>query len=163
MAGMTETLEVTELVEDTLRMNVEDFQRHAVRVVREYGPEVPAVTTEKHKVLQILVNLVSNARAACRDSGREDKQITVRVGYVEEKGNGRVRIDVIDNGVGILAENLGRIFTHGFTTKKEGHGFGMHSSMNAARELGGWLGVQSDGAGRGATFTLELPVGKVAG
>jgi len=68
-----------------------------------------------------------------------------------------VRFIVEDNGVGIPAGNLIRIFQHGFTTRKDGHGFGLHSAANAAREMKGALTVHSDGPGRGATFTLELP------
>jgi len=154
VSGLTETLKVTELVEDALRMNVDTFQHHCVRLVREFQPGVPAITTEKHKVLQILVNLMSNARSACDASSRTDKQVTVRV----TNSDGRVRIQVIDNGIGIPAENLNRIFTHGFTTKKNGHGFGLHNSANTAKEIGGSLAVHSDGSGHGATFTLELPV-----
>ncbi|MBI2074190.1 MAG: hypothetical protein HYT81_14345, partial [Gemmatimonadetes bacterium] len=62
-----------------------------------------------------------------------------------------------DNGVGIPTENLTRIFQHGFTTRATGHGFGVHSSANAAREMKGCLTVHSDGDGTGATFTLDLP------
>jgi signal transduction histidine kinase len=69
-----------------------------------------------------------------------------------------VGIAVIDNGIGIPPENLTRIFAHGFTTKKDGHGFGLHSGVLAAQEMGGRLAVQSDGPGAGATFTLELPL-----
>jgi signal transduction histidine kinase len=65
---------------------------------------------------------------------------------------------VSDNGVGIASENLTRIFNHGFTTRKDGHGFGLHSGALAAREMGGALWAQSDGPGKGATFTLELPL-----
>jgi signal transduction histidine kinase len=72
-------------------------------------------------------------------------------------GDGRIKISVMDNGVGIPAENLNRIFSHGFTTKKDGHGFGLHSGALAVREMGGSLAAQSDGPGKGATFTLELP------
>ena len=111
------------------------------------------LTVDKHKVLQILVNLVRNAKHACDDSGRIDKAITVRI----TAGERSVRIAVIDNGVGIPPENLTKIFSHGFTTRKEGHGFGLHSGALAARELGGSLTVHSEGTGRGATFTLELP------
>ena len=99
------------------------------------------------------MNLLRNAKHACQDSERADKQITVRLA----NGDGRVRISVIDNGVGIPPENLTRIFNHGFTTRKDGHGFGLHSSALAAKEMGGSLTVQSDGPGKGATFTLELP------
>jgi len=108
---------------------------------------------DKHKVMQILVNLIRNAKYACDESERMDKLLTIRI--TDDKRV--VRIEVIDNGVGIPAENLTRIFSHGFTTRKEGHGFGLHSSALAARELGGSLRAQSDGPGCGATFVLELP------
>jgi signal transduction histidine kinase len=123
-----------------------------VSLVREFE-KVPSMNVEKHKILQILVNLVRNAKYACHDSGREDKRLTIRM----TNGPERVRISVIDNGVGISTENLTRIFNHGFTTRKDGHGFGLHSGSLAAKQLGGELRVHSDGLGLGATFTLELP------
>jgi signal transduction histidine kinase len=109
---------------------------------------------EKHKVLQILVNLIRNAKYACDESGRKDKQMIVRV----SNGDNRVRISVKDNGIGIPQENLTRIFNHGFTTKKDGHGFGLHSGALSAKELGGSLEVHSEGKNQGAMFTLELPL-----
>jgi C4-dicarboxylate-specific signal transduction histidine kinase len=135
-----------------MRMNNGSISRHKVKVVRDFA-EVPPVLTEKHKVLQILVNLIRNAKHACDDSGRDDKQINLRVA----NGDGRVKISVGDNGIGIPPENLTRIFGHGFTTRKEGHGFGLHSGALAAKDLGGTLVAFSDGPGRGATFTLEIP------
>jgi len=108
---------------------------------------------EKQKVLQILINLIRNAKYACDESGSKDMRITVRVGHKD----GRIRIAIIDNGVGIPAENLLRIFNHGFTTRKTGHGFGLHSGALAAQGLGGSLEVHSEGPGKGATFTLEFP------
>jgi C4-dicarboxylate-specific signal transduction histidine kinase len=152
VSGITETVQIAELIEDTLRMNTESLAHHDVRVVREFA-EVPPVTVEKHKVLQILVNLVRNAKHACDAGGRSDKTLTLRV----FNGDGTVKIAVSDNGTGIPPENLARIFNHGFTTKKDGHGFGLHSGALAARELGGALSVESAGPGQGATFTLELP------
>lgn len=77
--------------------------------------------------------------------------------------DGHVRIAVSDNGVGIPPENLTRIFHHGFTTKRDGHGFGLHSGALAAKELDGTLSVASEGVGKGATFTLELPLEQEAG
>ena len=153
ISGVTEIIKVTDLVEDALRMNVGALARHEVKLVREYA-DVPPVTVEKHKVLQILVNLIRNAKYACDDSGRPDKVLRIQVS-VARAG---VRIAVIDNGVGIPSENLTRIFNHGFTTRKGGHGFGLHSGALAAKELGGSLTVHSDGQGCGATFILELPV-----
>jgi signal transduction histidine kinase len=140
------------LVEDGLRMNAGALARHGVTLRREIA-EVPPITIDKHKVLQILVNLVRNAKYACDESGRSDKPVTIRVEGDEE----RVRISVADNGIGIRAENMSRLFTHGFTTRASGHGFGLHSGALTARELGGSLSACSDGPGCGATFTLELP------
>lgn len=158
ISGVIETVEVTQLLEDTLRMNAGALVRHDVQVVRQYNP-VPPITTDKHKVLQILVNLVRNAKYACDESGRAEKQLTVGTVVC---GIDHVRIFVRDNGVGIPAENLTRIFNHGFTTRKEGHGFGLHSGALAAKELGGTLTAHSEGPGRGATFTLQLPVQRPA-
>ena len=95
-----------------------------------------------------------NAKHAWQEANRTDKRLTMRVA----NGEGRVKISVMDNGIGIPPENLTRIFNHGFTTRKDGHGFGLHSGALAARELGGALQVHSDGCGLGATFTLELPL-----
>jgi PAS domain S-box-containing protein len=153
VSGVREIINVRDLMEDSLRMNEAGLHRHQVEVVREYA-EVPLINVDKHRVLQILVNLIRNAKHACQDSGRGDKQITVRVA----NGEGRIKISVHDNGVGISPENLARIFNHGFTTRKDGHGFGLHSGALAAKEMGGTLKAHSDGPGKGACFTLELPV-----
>ncbi len=156
VSGVLESLSVVDLAEDALRMNAGAMERHQVRLVREYG-EVPPILVDKHKVLQILVNLIRNAKYALDEKNSGDKQITLRVGM---NGNGMVKVSVADNGVGIPRENLTRIFEHGFTTRREGHGFGLHSGALAAREMGGSLHVHSDGHGQGATFTLELPCAK---
>ena len=153
LCGVTETIAVVDLVEDSLRLNAGAFVRHGVTLRREFS-DVPPITVDKHKVLQILVNLVRNAKYACDESGRADKLLTLRV----EKAPAGVRICVIDNGVGIAAENMSRLFTHGFTTRASGHGFGLHSGALAAQELGGSLRVESGGPGCGATFILELPL-----
>jgi two-component system, NtrC family, sensor kinase len=152
VSGVKEIVNVKNLIEDSLQMNMSALSRHSVEVIREYE-DVPPLNIEKHKVVQVLVNLIRNAKYACDDSGREDKRLTLRVAG----GNDTVRISVVDNGVGISPENMTRIFSHGFTTREGGHGFGLHSSALAAKEMGGSLTVQSDGPGRGATFTLELP------
>jgi PAS domain S-box-containing protein len=151
--GVIENLPVAGLVEDALQLNKGALTRHNIKIVRDFA-DVPPVVTEKHKVLQILVNLIRNAKYACDDLGTGDKLITLRV----SNGDGRVKISVIDNGIGIATENLTRIFNHGFTTRKEGHGFGLHNGAIVAKELGGSLSAFSEGTGRGATFTLELPV-----
>jgi len=116
--------------------------------------DVPPIQVDKHKVLQILVNVIRNAKYACDEAKAGERRVTVRV----RAANDSVLISVIDTGVGIPKENLNRIFNHGFTTRPDGHGFGLHSSALAAKELGGSLHAESAGPGQGATFTLTLPL-----
>ena len=151
--GVVESLDCAALFDDALRMNAGAMLRHAVRVVREFHP-VPRIRGEKAKVLQILVNLLRNAKYAVDDGREADKLITVRVA---PGASGRVQMVVADNGIGIPPENMGRIFQRGFTTRSTGHGFGLHSARQAASDLHGTLEVFSKGVGLGATFTLDLP------
>ena len=153
LVGVPERLAVKSLVDDALRMNSGTFSRHGVTLKCEFE-DVPEILVEKHKVLQILVNLLRNAKSACESSNRPDKRVVMRV----SNQAGGVQIRVTDNGVGIRPEHMPRIFSHGFTTKKDGHGFGLHSGALAARDLGGVLRVDSAGPGHGATFTLDLPL-----
>jgi signal transduction histidine kinase len=152
-----EELVLSELIDDALRMGAVSFERHQIEVVKEYG-DVPQLVTDKHKLLQILLNLISNARHAIKDSETGGRLI-VRLGRKQD----RIVIQIADTGVGIPPENLSAIFQHGFTTKKEGHGFGLHSAANAARELGGSLVAASPGPGQGATFTVEIPIAPAEG
>ncbi len=148
--GIIETLDIRALVEDSLRMNEGAFSRHGVTIIRDYE-DVPLIQVDKHKVLQILVNVIRNAKYACQEA---EKRVTVRI----RATNAAVFVAVIDTGVGIPRENLERIFSHGFTTRPDGHGFGLHSSALAAKALGGSLHAESAGPGQGATFTLALPL-----
>jgi PAS domain S-box-containing protein len=156
LGGVADVIDVVSLVEDSLRLNETAFTRHDIILRRQFA-DVPTIVVDKHRVLQILVNLIRNAKHACNESGRTEKIVTVRVA----PGRLGVQISVTDNGVGIAPENLTRIFSHGFTTKKEGHGFGLHSGSLTARELGGQLRVASAGPGQGAVFTLDLPLAPV--
>lgn len=153
LVGVPERLAVTSLVDDALRMNAGAFSRHGVNLRCEFE-KVPEIVVEKHKVLQILVNLLRNAKYACEESGRAEKEVVMRIA----NHAAGVQIAVTDNGVGIHPEHMTRIFSHGFTTKKNGHGFGLHSGALAAREMGGALRADSAGPGHGATFTLDLPL-----
>jgi len=153
-SGVLEKLAASDIVENAIKMNSGAFSRHSVKVVREYEPVTPLLV-DKHKLLQILMNILGNAKYACDEGGRPDKTVIVRIQRGE---NSHMRIEIADNGVGIPPENLGRIFLHGFTTRRHGHGFGLHSSALAAREMGGVLTARSEGPGKGATFTLDLPL-----
>jgi C4-dicarboxylate-specific signal transduction histidine kinase len=153
VSGFIETLPLEKLVEDALHMNAAAFERHRVRIIRDFQ-SVPNVRVDKHKVLQILVNLLRNAKYAMDTS--IERRLELRID--RPGGGGAVRITMRDTGCGIPPDNLTRIFSHGFTTKKDGHGFGLHSGANAAKEMGGVLTAESEGPGRGATFILELPI-----
>ena len=152
---VTESVVLADLVEDAVRINQAALDDRGVRVERAYDAAVPPVVVDRHKVLQVLVNLLSNARWAVGAGGRGERVIRLSV----DRGgpSGAVRVAVTDTGVGIAAADLPRLFAHGFTRRPGGHGFGLHASAVAAATLGGSLRCHSDGPDTGATFTLELP------
>lgn len=152
--GVLEQVHIVELVQDAIRMSGDSLLHHEIVVLTEFEA-TPEVLLDKHQMLQILLNLISNAKQAMSGRSCPAHQLTVRLA---QAGAAAVRVQVADNGEGIAPENLGRVFTHGFTTRKSGHGFGLHSCILAAQSMGGTLKAHSDGVGRGATFTLELPL-----
>ena len=154
VSGILEPVFLAKLVDDALQMNTAGLSRHGIQVIRQYA-DVPPAMADKHKVLQILINLMHNAKYALDDSPALIKKLTVGIGL---NGGNRLKVTVNDNGIGIPPENLIRIFSHGFSTRKGGHGFGLHSGANAAKEMGGQLTAHSEGPGKGATFVLELPL-----
>jgi PAS domain S-box-containing protein len=153
VAGHTELIPPAQLVELALGISEMSLARHSITVIREFMP-VPAISVQRQKALQILINLLNNAKDAMSAVEGDAKQLVLGV---RQGANGMVRITVTDSGHGISEGNLTRIFAFGFTTKKTGHGFGLHSSALAAKEMGGSLSAFSNGTGAGATFVLELP------
>jgi two-component system NtrC family sensor kinase len=162
MAGVVQTVRVPELIEDALRLNAISFQQYGIQIEREYS-EMPEVTVDKQKLLQIIINLVNNARDAQQSKDAlaitdpAEKVVRVFCGTSPDDPD-VARIEVTDNGVGTAREDLTRIFSHGFTTKKTGHGFGLHSSVLAAEAMDGSLTARSEGVGKGATFTVQFPL-----
>jgi C4-dicarboxylate-specific signal transduction histidine kinase len=154
VAGTTSSERLAPIVDDVLAMHASSFQKHDIRVVRriEHDGECDI---DRSRVMQILMNLVTNAKHALRARDRGGAVLEI---CIAAHGDDRIRLTVGDNGVGIPAENLTKIFAHGFTTKRDGHGFGLHHSANAASEMGGRLWAESPGPGHGATFVLELPI-----
>ena len=148
---IAEPIQIALLIESAIKMNEASMSRHDVQLITQV-PELPTVVSEQHSILQILINLIKNAKEACGDL--ESSLVTVTA--IEESCF--VRVDVKDNGVGISPEQLKSLFQHGFTTKPNGHGFGLHAAAITATELGGSLSVHSDGLGKGAVFTLRIPL-----
>jgi signal transduction histidine kinase len=153
-SGVMEPLDLQELVEDAIRMNAGSFDRHGVAVIRDYQP-LPSATLDRHKVLEIIINILRNAKQAMVNLSDDGKRLTIRI---RQKEDGIAEVRITDTGIGIAGENLTKVFSHGFTTRKDGHGFGLHSSAVAAQQMGGRLSADSAGPGTGATFILELPL-----
>ncbi|MBP5142040.1 ATP-binding protein, partial [Pseudomonas chlororaphis] len=141
-------------LEDALRMNSGALTRHHVTVLKEYS-DVPRIMGDKHRLLLILINLISNAKYAMSDLSNQTRNMTLAAAVVDGE---TLQISVRDEGEGIAPENMTRIFAHGFTTRKEGHGFGLHSCALAAIEMNGHLTAHSDGPGKGALFVLQIPL-----
>ena len=153
VTNLDEPVDLATVLEDALRMSMPNGGRGELVVERTLSP-LPRALCDKHKVLQIVLNLLGNAKWALGERAGENKRLSVRLA---RPADDRVRIQVVDNGVGIDAALLTKIFQHGFTTRRGGHGFGLHASALVARAMGGTLAAESEGPGRGATFTLEFP------
>ena len=152
--GKTEDLDPAQLFEDAIRLNADSLNRHGIRLERSFAAVGP-VRADRHRVLQILVNLLHNAKDAVMSVERSKRSIRVAIATHDAT---HATLSVADNGVGIAPEVRDKIFQHGFTTKPDGHGFGLHSASLAARDMGGRLTLGSDGLGHGATFSLILPL-----
>lgn len=157
-AGVQEPVALSAQLEAAFSITAESYAPEArIDLVRDFE-ELPKVSLDRQKLLEILVNLVRNARQSLAECDRPEKRIVLRC---KRSGDGRVRLEVEDNGVGIAEEDLTRLFHSGFTTKPDGHGFGLHISANAATEMGGRLWAESPGPGKGATFIIELPLADI--
>lgn len=152
---IVEPIDVNDLIDAAIKLNDSSLVRHDIRIVKEVD-DVPMLRSEHHELLQILVNIIKNAKEACEDC--ESRIVTISA----RQDADNICIDVSDSGVGIEPEKLGNLFQHGFTTKANGHGFGLHASAITATELGGSLSAKSDGLGLGATFTLTVPIRQVS-
>jgi signal transduction histidine kinase len=151
--SVRELLKVADLVEEAVRLSGVGTAHRRLRIEREIDQQLSALI-DKPKVLQILVNFLRNASYACGEGGRTDGAIKIRVVTTDTQ---MLRFEVHDNGVGITQETLSRLFAQGFTTRKDGHGYGLHSSALAAKSLGGSVSARSPGLGEGAVFTVEIP------
>ncbi len=154
--GVHEEIDVKDMLDDALKMAIESYDQNEIQVIKQFE-DFPPVYLDRHKLLQVLLNLFQNARHALRDSDQQDMRLDISL---EKVNDHRIRITVSDNGMGIPQESLPRLFESGYTTKPEGTGFGLHSAANAAKEMGGSLTAHSDGPGRGATFVLEIAITK---
>jgi two-component system, NtrC family, sensor kinase len=144
---------VNELLDDAVRLIAESFDQYGIEIRKQYD-DLPPILLDKQRLMLVFTNLVKNAKDALIEPANKRRVLTLRT----RAENDQLVITVGDTGIGIMRENLTRIFSHGFTTKSSGHGFGLHDCANAAAEMGGSLSVHSDGPMKGATFVLNLPL-----
>jgi two-component system, sensor histidine kinase ChiS len=152
-SGIDELFGIADAAEEALRLAAASAEHHGIEITCEHA-QTPLVRGDRHKVLQIVVNLVKNAQEAVRAGASGHRRIAIR----SRRHDDRIQLIVSDSGVGITPAVHKQLFASGFTTKPSGHGVGLHTSSLLATELGGSLTCHSDGAERGATFVLELPV-----
>jgi signal transduction histidine kinase len=150
--GLVDIASPVDVVEDALQVNAQTLARHDVEIVRSYE-DLPPSALDRHRILQILLNLLANAQhAMAQVTGPKQLRVAVARGEPD-----LLRMSIADNGVGVAPDMLSRIFATGYSTRRDGHGFGLHSAALAAQEMGGRLTCHSDGPGCGASFTLEIP------
>lgn len=157
---LPEPIQLTDVIEQALAINRDTLELGGIAVVREYAA-LPATMSDRHQLLQIMVNLINNGIHVMNAVPGRPHRLTVTIGYHPESRE-RAQIQVRDTGLGITPDNFKRLFTQGFTTREGGQGLGLHSSCLAATLLQGTLSAASEGEGQGATFTLDLPLVQVA-
>ncbi len=153
ISGLKERVSLPRLFEEAEILLSTSFSRHQIEVVHDFD-EIPDMMLKKQKILQVLVNLLKNAKDSMTEGRQIGRKLEIRARLLFES---RILIEIQDNGLGIEQDNLTNIFSHGFTTKEDGHGFGLHSCANTIGEMGGEMRVASTGVGQGATFSIEIP------
>lgn len=152
VSGLEEPVCLFKMFADAETLLSNSIYRHEIELVLDFE-ELPILMLERQRVLQVVVNLLKNAKDSLTMGRKDNRRLVVRAGRHDEW----LKIEIEDNGVGIAQSLLTKIFSHGFTTKDDGHGFGLHSCANAIQEMGGQLTANSDGLGLGATFTITVP------
>lgn len=150
--GIIETINITKLIEEALSINAVSLENNQVDIVRQYDPVIE-ITSERSKIVQILVNLIRNANEAMAMKQITRRILTIKAQLAEQ----RLTVIITDSGIGISQSQMKRLFSFGYTTKADGHGFGLHSCALAARQMQGKLTAQSQGEQQGASFILTLP------
>lgn len=157
-SGMLEPTQLDKIMDSILELHASEYKANGLEIIKTYQ-DLPILMLDRIKLYQIFVNLIQNARQSILLNESSAKEITITI---TSDLTENLSISIMDTGVGITQENLKKIFSHGFTTKEDGNGFGLHYCANAATEMGGQMSADSPGEGKGATFTLTIPY-KTAG
>ncbi len=152
-SSLIEEYPLVDIVEDALTMQSGSIERYGITVIKEFHV-MPKVPVQKVKLVHILINLINNAKEAMLEKASDQRKLFISI---DKDGDASVYLRIKDTGQGIAEENLQKVFSHGYTTKKNGHGFGLHSSANYMTEMHGEMWAESEGIGKGATFILKFP------
>ncbi len=152
ISALTEESDLSDIVEDALAMQSEPTKRDNIKVAKDFS-NVPTVTIQRTKLVHVLINLIKNARESIVEARENERDLAISINATKDS----ILLKLRDNGVGIARDNIDKIFSHGFTTKQGGHGFGLHSSANYMKEMGGNMWAESEGEGKGASFFLRFP------
>jgi two-component system, NtrC family, sensor kinase len=177
--GGGEAVNVRELLETALTLKGQELR--GARISRDLSEDLPEVWTNRHKLLQIVVNFIGHAGDAITANEPAQRRIAIRA----QLTGCWLEIAVEDSGVGAAADLPERAWEFGatphthhghgfglrraavaareFTTKEDGHGFGLHSAALAAQQLGGSVAASSAGPGQGACFSVRIPARTVHG
>jgi signal transduction histidine kinase len=148
---LADKLPLQEILDDVLAMHRDSLKHAGIALNLDYQ-ENSRLPVQRVKLTHVLTNLIQNAIDSVLAADPAEKQITITL--YEEAGNAFLKIT--DSGKGIEKSNLSRIFTHGYTTKEGGHGFGLHNCANFMTEMKGSIWAESEGLNKGASFTLQF-------
>lgn len=151
ISSLTEEYYLDNIIDDALTLQSGSIERFGIQVVKKIE-ETPRVPIQKAKLVHILINLIKNAKEAMVESPSDNRKLTISLDHREQV----VYLAIQDTGKGIDPSSLKKIFTHGYTTKKNGHGFGLHSCANYMAEMKGNIRAESEGIDKGSTFILEF-------
>ena len=151
--GLNQEFDLVEVIDSAIRISTGDTTPAHYNIEKRIDPDL-VLDSDKHKVLEIFVNILKNAIESIEEHGPAEPRIVITA----KASGSSITANIVDNGKGIEPNHQARLFRHGFTTKPNGHGFGLHSCANSAKNLGGDLQLQSEGPGLGATATLQLPI-----
>lgn len=155
--NLEQIISINDLIDETVLLSGIHLKEE-ITVKKEYG-DIKPITIDKIKLFQVLGNLIANAKDALLESSNPNKTLIIKTGLINKD---KIEIQISENGIGISKDNLNKIFIFGFTTKKSGHGFGLHASALAINELGGEIRANSEGPEKGSTFTIYLPYRKAS-
>lgn len=150
----TQYFDVTERLEETLALKAHQLRMNNVQVRTEFAKDLPKTMGDPHQFTQVFINLITNAEQAMAASNGEG---ILDISALKMKNS--IRLSFADNGPGIPAEHLSKIFAPFFTTKEEGKGTGLGLSMcyNIVQTHGGRIWARSI-VGKGSTFYLDIPI-----